>query len=356
MISVQSILASCSGHLRRWSHDKSGNVAMMFGLAFMPLTMAVGVAVDLAQESRVQQKLAGMADAIALAAARSYDDPDIRQTIGNVYLDANLGEGYGPDVTISNLTVEFDDETEIVTVTIQADVPTMVLNLVGIDEMQLETRSRVTYEGHVSEPVSLALVLDVSGSMSWNGKIGTLRTAATHLLDKLQVADPDDIYVRSGLVTYYSQIRQTVRMDWGITHTRNVVQGLWASGGTRSTRAVRRAGRWLTDGTEQEEHESQPVHEGEEFELHRFMIFMTDGDNNYSSDDDATEELCDEYKEDGVEIFSVAFEAPAGGRALLEYCASTEEHYYDADNSEEFLAAFDEIGDRIEAAFLRIVE
>ena len=213
MINCRRIFESFCGHVRRWASDKSGNVAMMFGLSILPLMIAVGVGVDLAQESRVQQKLAGMADAVALAAARSYKDTEIRQSVGDVFLEANFDDGYGPGVEISSLDVQFDDDAEIVTVTITAMVPTLILGIAGIHEMHLETRSKVSYEGHVSEPVSLALVLDVSGSMSWNGKIGTLRTAATHLLDKLQVADPDDIYVRSGLVTYYSQIRQTVRVS-----------------------------------------------------------------------------------------------------------------------------------------------
>ena len=157
-------------------------------------------------------------------------------------------------------------------------------------------------------------------------------------------------------MSYYSLIRETVTMDWGIDHTRSVVQDLYASGGTASTAAVDLAGGWLTSGAEQTAHENQPVHAGETFNLNRFMNFMTDGDNNYNADDDATEDLCDTFKDAGVEIFTVAFQAPAGGQALLEYCASSEEHYFDADNSEEFLAAFEEIGDRIESAFLRIVD
>ncbi len=328
---------------------------MMFGITLLPILVAIGVAVDYSKAAAVQQKLAGTVDSIALAAARHHDDEELRQTIGQKFLDANMGV-YGPDVVIQNLTVEFNDETKTVMVKITAEVPTHVLQVAGIDSQIVATESTVSYDGHVSEPVSLDLVLDVSGSMNWSGKIGTLRTAATHLLDKLGTADPDGIYVRTGLVTYYSQIRETVPMDWGIDHTRSVVQDLYASGGTASTTAVDLAGGWLTSGAEQTAHEAQPVHEGEEFELHRFMIFMTDGDNNYSADDDATEDLCDDLKADGVEVFTVAFQAPSGGRELLEYCASSEEHYFDADNSADFLAAFEEIGDRIESAFLRIVE
>ena len=86
------------------------------------------------------------------------------------------------------------------------------------------------------------------------------------------------------------------------------------------------------------------------------MIFMTDGDNNRRSDDTVTKQHCDRIKNDGIEIYAVAFQAPRRGRDLLRYCASSENHYFDADDSQEFLAAFDEIGDRIESALLRIVE
>ena len=341
--------------VRRWVQDTSGNVAMTFGLAFIPVVMTVGVAVDYTNASAVEGKLAGTADAIALAAARTYKDLERRDTIGDHYLETNLDD-YNLDVNVTNLDVDFDDDAKLVTVVLTANIPTHIMKIAGYNYQTVSIRSVVSYDGHVSEPVSLGLVLDVSGSMNWYGKIATLRTAATGLLDKLDNADPEAVYVRSGLVTYYSQIRHSVSMDWGIGHTRSVVQGLWASGGTRSTAAVERAGDWLMSPTELAEHTAQPQHEGEEFVLHKFMIFMTDGDNNYNSDDEATEDLCDEIKAEGVEIFSVAFEAPAGGRALLEYCASSEEHYYDAGDSEEFQAAFEEIGDRIEEALLRIVE
>ena len=134
------------------------------------------------------------------------------------------------------------------------------------------------------------------------------------------------------------------------------MQGLTANGGTASTSAVSAASGWLRGNSEQAHHQQQEVHEGEDFNLHRFMIFMTDGDNNHRSDDTHTKRKCDQAKDDGVEVFTVAFEAPRRGRELLEYCATSEDHYFDADNSADFLAAFEEIGDRIESALLRIVE
>ncbi|MGI9413365.1 MAG: vWA domain-containing protein [Hyphomicrobiales bacterium] len=336
--------------------DRSGHVAMIFGVAALPLFITVGVAVDMSQQSRVHLKLAGTSDAIALAAARSYKDHDTRDTIGDKFLDVNLEDEYGPGVTVRSLNVDFDDEARLVTVNLVADIPTIMMGIVGVNKTTANLRSMVTYEGHVSEPVSLGLVLDVSGSMNTNDKIGTLRTAARRLLLKLKRADPDKVYVRSGLTTYSSSIQQTVSMRWGVNRARRVIRDLTAGGGTQSTEAVERVGNWLMGDTEHDHHATQEVHEGEEFNLHRFMIFMTDGDNNYSSDDVETKALCDTYKADGIEIYTVAFEAPAGGRALLEYCATDESHYFDAADEDEFLLAFDEIGDRIETALLRIVE
>jgi Flp pilus assembly protein TadG len=329
---------------------------MVFGITAVPMMVALGMAVDMGNASRTQQKLSGMVDAMALASAKQHWDAANRESVAQKFLDANLTDGYGPNLSITNVSVSFDDGARRVSVSVTADVPTLMMGIAGVDKITTGVESTVSYEVHASEPVSVGLVLDVSGSMRWNSKIGTLRLAATSLLDRLKLADPDDVYVRTGLVSYYSYIRHSVSMDWGIDHTRSVVQGLYASGGTASTAAVDRVGDWLADPVEQSEHESQSVHEGTEFELHKFMIFMTDGDNNYNADDDATEALCDTFKDEGIEIFSVAFNAPYGGRQLLEYCASSEEHYFDAQDSAEFLLAFELIGERIQQSLLRIVE
>ena len=327
---------------------------MLFGLSVIPLLLAIGIAVDYNQAAAVQQKLNGTVDAIALAAARVHDDEDMRQSIGQKFLDGNLGD-YLDGLVVQDLVVEFDDETETVSVRVAARVPTHLMSLAGIDEQTVSSRSRVSYDGHASEPASVALVLDVSGSMGWNDKIGTLRTAATSLLDGLEEADPDTNYVRTGLVTYDTDIRTVVDMDWGVDHTRTVVGGLTAGGGTASTNAVARAGAWLQGNNEQVLHDGR-IDDNSDPEISKIVIFMTDGSNNNSGDDTRTRALCDNYNRAGMEIYTVAFEAPLRGRQLLEYCATSEDHYFDADNSEDFLAAFEEIGDRIESALLRIVE
>ena len=86
------------------------------------------------------------------------------------------------------------------------------------------------------------------------------------------------------------------------------------------------------------------------------------------------------YKRQGIEIFSIAFEAPQKGQDLLRACASgintannvgedqgsippaspvagtqAQQYYFDAQNGDELVAAFRQIGREIGRFDLRIV-
>lgn len=51
--------------------------------------------------------------------------------------------------------------------------------------------------------------------------------------------------------------------------------------------------------------------------------------NNGDIGDDRLEDICDVAHEQGIVVFSIAFEAPAGGQSVLRRCASSDAHYYD---------------------------
>ena len=66
------------------------------------------------------------------------------------------------------------------------------------------------------------------------------------------------------------------------------------------------------------------------------------------------EQLCDEMKKDGIEIFTVGFMLKeAGAKAVLGDCASPDaksvKHYYETSSGEELNAAFLEIARKIES-------
>lgn len=108
----------------------------------------------------------------------------------------------------------------------------------------------------------------------------------------------------------------------------------------------------------------------------KVVVLMTDGENTlrYRERDGKHEELpgkagqkkyeqavdatnadtmaiCDNMKAQNIEIYSVAFMVDdADAQDMLEYCAASSEHYYDASDNEQLLAAFADI-----SASLRVV-
>jgi Flp pilus assembly protein TadG len=106
----------------------------------------------------------------------------------------------------------------------------------------------------------------------------------------------------------------------------------------------------------------------DEPEASKVVILMTDGDFNTSHSDAASgsfqqsQSLCDQMKANPrkIQIFTVGFQVPEGvqrtgdGKTILEYCASTPGHVFNADNGEELAAAYRTIAQSI--SDLRIKE
>lgn len=55
---------------------------------------------------------------------------------------------------------------------------------------------------------------------------------------------------------------------------------------------------------------------------------------NGTAKDQHTDHVCDATKDEGVIVFTIGFEAPRGGRRVLERCASSPSHYFDVDGLE----------------------
>jgi hypothetical protein len=47
---------------------------------------------------------------------------------------------------------------------------------------------------------------------------------------------------------------------------------------------------------------------------------------------------------DSIRVFSIAFMAPDKGQALLKYCATSTEDYFEAEDTASLVAAFEAIG------------
>lgn len=89
------------------------------------------------------------------------------------------------------------------------------------------------------------------------------------------------------------------------------------------------------------------------------LVLMSDGANTkapasngkHTSNDviqanDITEAVCDEIKDAGIEVYTIAFEIDdSATKDLLEDCATDSNYYFDAKNSADLKEAFENIGD-----------
>lgn len=182
-------------------------------------------------------------------------------------------------------------------------------------------------------------------------KLRLLKTAASTMLGQMAAADPEAQYVRTGAVSYQSFQDEDISIQWGVNHTNSFIDELSAGGGTSSTDAMDLAfdKLKLADGTEISAHQAKNGQIPD-----RFIVFMTDGSNNHTIDDTLTQNICDQAKNDGIDIFSVAFAAPQRGQNLLNYCATSSDYYFEPETAEQLIDVFEYIGSHSTKSLTRL--
>jgi Flp pilus assembly protein TadG len=186
-VSTKRFIALARAFLRA----RRGNVAMMFGLAAVPMMIAAGVGLDYARAMLVRQQMSEALDAAALAVGSSTGlDHDSAQTLAQKYFNANFtvdSTAFGtPTVTIPSTGYS---STGSVVINATDTMPTVLVKLVGINSLAISTSSTVVWG---QSKLWVALVLDNSGSMSQGDSSGTkmtaLKNASHQLLTTLQNA------------------------------------------------------------------------------------------------------------------------------------------------------------------------
>ena len=400
--------------------DRGGNFGMMAALAMPLILAAGGVAIDMAKMVTTKNQMQDAADAAALAAASalvSKEKPDIAkakeiatnflkaQTAGTVIDIPGGGSGTPVSGSLASAKSAPAEELEVNASTVDivetpngatgkafkvtvANKKTLQFNamtrLLGQNSVVLETRATAESATETKNALSMYLVLDRSGSMAWKTntknpaktscpnytesnwgkypnlaatspcyitKVDALKTAVKDLLAQLKTADPKDLYVRTAAVSYNSAQDTAGNLDWGTTGTATYVNALVATGGTASGNAFKTAYNKVMATTENTAHKTKngqvPT---------KYIVFMTDGDNNNTSDDTLTLQWCDTARKNNVQVYTVAFMAPDRGKNLLKSCATTTANYFQAEEAADLIAAFKAIGEKASAMATRLTK
>jgi Flp pilus assembly protein TadG len=173
------------------------NVAIIFGLSLIPITLAAGVGIDLARGLVVQTSVTAALDAAGLAlGSTSGLTQSQMQTMAQQYFNANYkaDPSFG---TPAPITVTAAGQQ--ITLSTSVAVPTTLMAVAGINTMPVNASSEVVWG---QSKLWVALVLDNTGSMtqtdaSGTSKISALKTASTNLLTMLKGAavNPGDVMV-----------------------------------------------------------------------------------------------------------------------------------------------------------------
>jgi Flp pilus assembly protein TadG/uncharacterized protein YegL len=387
--------------------DRRGNFGLMSAI-LLPVSLGVGgFAMDLTNVVQMKSELQGAADSAALAAASSMafkgtskdDAIAMAKTFLNSQVASYLSNGTKTDTELAadktalgnaaNIGVTTSGsatsgQTFDVTVKTYYDVPLNPLTqFIGYKTMRVAVSSTSQSATESKNALSMYLVLDRSGSMAWKTdtvdssksscvnwtednwgksnvkatspcyvtKINSLKIAVNSLVSTLKTADPDTKYVRTGAVSYNSDMQSPSAVAWGETAMNSYVDALVADGGTDSSAAFNKAYTSLNDsaGTENAAHLAKngqvPT---------KYILLMTDGENSSTAADTKTKTYCTNAKAAGIKIYTVAFMAPTRGQTLLNACSSGDGYYIAAEDATELVAAFKYIGEKASQSMTRL--
>ena len=335
---------------------KDGNFAIMAALTVPVMFMAAGLALDTTNALSMKTRMQNAIDSATLATVtRLSKEKDLSvadaKAFAAKFLRGQIAEdlpafadmSVSPTITITPVDDNGRTIWRVAIAMSGTQTLTPMARLLGQDKLSVNVISKSESAGESQGAFSMALVLDRSGSMGWhlNGqkKINVLKTAVGSLLDQFKTADPQRQYVRVGASSYNSNMTGRQKFNWNPDKVRSFVDALPANGGTDSTDAFKWGYINVTHKREIKRHKKKSG-----LVPQKFLVFMTDGANNYNSADTSTKILCNKAKSAGVVVYTVAFAAPTRGKQLLSYCASSPDHFFDAQNSEQLISAFKNIG------------
>ncbi|MCK1624781.1 pilus assembly protein [Bradyrhizobium sp. 147] len=249
--------------IRRFVHDRRGNIALIFALCCVPLITVVGCAVDYSRATQIRSKLQGAADAasvgsvaksspaFAAAGTMTSDGPiSVGVTDAQNIFDANRANLTG--YTLKNITptVVKSGSTVKSTVSFSAELNTMFLGVIGKTALTVSGTSTAT----ASMPlyIDFYLLLDNSPSMGVGATPGDVQTMVNNTSDKCAFACHDlkdknnyyDLARKLGVTTRIDVLRSATQslMDTASateTYSNQFRMAIYDFGGSASTLGLR---------------------------------------------------------------------------------------------------------------------
>ena len=184
---------------------QQGNVAIILGLALMPIMLAVGAAVDYSRATVLLTSLQAGTDATVLSLCQA--SPTIAKADLKRTARAFIQEYLGSNGTVAIDALQITNSPRVVTLTASSSLDTAFMKIVNQNTLEV----KVTAGCQVSENYyEIALVLDTTGSMSSSAgsgqpsKLDSAKTAAKTFIDYMHSTGALPGHVRMALASFSS--------------------------------------------------------------------------------------------------------------------------------------------------------
>ena len=386
-------------------HNERGTVAILFGFFAMVLMVGIGVALDQARVYHSTSKIAAAADAAALAAGRALMDgamsDDEIAELGQRYFNQNISGG-SAFADVNSVQIIPNRANSTIEVKIDAGVPMTFMRVAGVENVAAPVDTLTTFQ---AKDLELGLALDITGSMQGRklADLKTAATDLIDVLMPAQ-SGPNKVriglapYAASIQLGAYADGASNGTSRDGCVRERTG-SSAYTDDSIRSGGAYRGNGRFTDiDRTEGLQDYSCPVarvvpltedkdtltssiaryaangstagHIGAQWAWNlispnykslwpsasepvayndgrttKAVILMTDGIFNmaYANGNSSTQALsiCSGLGAQGIMVHTVAFEAPAAAKAMLQECATRANgEFHDAQDGGELRDAF----------------
>ena len=189
---------------RKYLNEDLGVAAIVFAFSIPMIIGSAGVGVDVAKGYHTKNKLEKTLDAAALAAASSgKKGEDLEDFIAD-YVKNNFRENDYSKIDLSKIAVDHDPDTRRIEIIGEATTNNTFMKMLPFAESTTTVSARSVSQKTLSG-VEVALVLDNSESMKFDGRIDDLKDAAEDFVDTLyDSADKTGGQFKIGIVPYGS--------------------------------------------------------------------------------------------------------------------------------------------------------
>lgn len=188
--------------IREFREDDRGVMVIFTVYLLVAMMLITGLSIDVARTERMRTKIQNAIDRAVLAATNL---DDTRDPVEIAY-DHMVKAGLGDYISKSDIVVTSVDGSRSVSATASAKVPSLFLDMVGIDFMIAPAAAAAEESATNFE---IILVLDVSGSMVQRGstKLADLKRAAVQFVNDVLSTETAQNKISIGIVPYNGQVR-----------------------------------------------------------------------------------------------------------------------------------------------------